>query len=78
MRAIIYYYNDVAKGVSGLYRINKNGGAAELILACQSKYYASRFTIIDGKIYFINFRAQLGDSHLYSVAIANGTVEKIV
>lgn len=74
----IYYYNDVAKSVSGLYRINKNGGAAELILDCQSKYYASRFTIIDGKIYFINFRAQLGDSHLYSVEIANGTVEKIV
>lgn len=74
----IYYYNDVAKGVSGLYRISKNGGEAQLILDGQSKYYASKFTIIDGKIYFINFRAQLGDSHLYSVDITNGTVEKIV
>lgn len=73
----IYYYNDVAKGTSGLYKISKNGGQAELILDCENKYYASTFTVMENKIYFINFRLQLGDSHLYCVDISDKTVEKI-
>lgn len=77
----VYYYNDVLSGTSGIYCIDKNAvnaTTATLILDYQQKYYASQFTKIDGNIYFINFRAQLGDSHLYCANIATGNVEKIV
>ncbi len=74
----VYYYNDVLKGTSGIYRIDKDGRNPTLVLDYQQNYYASQFTVIDGNIYFINFRAQLGDSHFYCLNIASGKVEKIV
>lgn len=77
----VYYYNDVLSGTSGIYSIDKtakDAKSATLVLDYQQKYYASQFTIIDGNIYFINFRAQLGDSHFYCLNIASGEVNKIV
>ncbi|MDE6557975.1 MAG: DUF5050 domain-containing protein [Clostridia bacterium] len=77
----VYYYNDVLKGTSGIYCIDKtatNVKTATLVLDYQQTYYASQFTVIDGNIYFINFRAQLGDSHFYCLNVASGEVEKIV
>lgn len=76
----VYYYNDVMSGTSGLYCIDKTASdntQPTLILDYQQTYYASQFTVVDGNIYFINFRAQLGDSHFYCVNIASGEVEKI-
>lgn len=76
----VYYYNDVTTG-AGLYSLSADAAENEepqLILACQSKYYARNLTIIDGKIYFINYRLNLGgDSHLYCVNISGGNAEKI-
>ena len=77
----VYYFNDVASG-AGVYSISITAAddkeQPKLILSTQSKYYARSLTIIDGKIYFISYRLNIvGDSHLYAVSIANGTVEKI-
>lgn len=77
----VYYYNDVMSGTSGLYCLDKTASdntQPTLILDYQQTYYASQFTVVDGNIYFINFRAQLGDSHFYCVNIASGEVIKIV
>lgn len=77
----VYYYNDVTGSGSGLYRIDKTASdntQPTLVLDYQQTYYAAQFTVLDGKIYFINFRAQLGDSHFYCVDIASGEVTKIV
>lgn len=77
----VYYYNDVLKGASGIYCIDKNATGAKsatLVLDYQQKYYASQFTVLDGNIYFINFRAQLGDSHFYCYNAASKKIEKVV
>ena len=77
----VYYYNDVLKGTSGIYCIDKtakDAKTATLVLDYQQKYYASQFTVLDGNIYFINFRAQLGDSHFYCYNIASKNIEKVV
>ncbi|MDE6691730.1 MAG: DUF5050 domain-containing protein [Clostridia bacterium] len=76
----VYYYNDVTGSGSGLYCIDKTAAdntQPTLVLDYQQTYYATEFTVLDGNIYFINFRAQLGDSHFYCVNIESGEVEKI-
>ncbi|MDE7086608.1 MAG: DUF5050 domain-containing protein [Clostridia bacterium] len=77
----VYYYNDLTIGTSGIFSVSINAKENEtpkLILENQNKYYARSLSVIDGKIYFISYRLNVvGDSHLYSVEIANGKVEKI-
>lgn len=76
----VYYYNDVTSG-AGIYSLSITATENEtpkLVFENQGKYYARSLTIIDGKIYFINYRLNLGgDSHLYCVDISNGKIEKI-
>ena len=77
----IYYYNDVTSNdSSGIYSISINAREDQtpnLILARSSTYYASELTLLKGKLYFINYYNYLGDSHLYSVDLANKNLVKI-
>lgn len=80
----IYYYTDTVLGTSGIYSISKNATGdneqPKLILARngnEKNYYAEDFTVANGKIYFVNYYNNLGDSHLYCVNISNGQLEKI-
>ena len=76
----VYYYNDVMKGTSGIYCIDKdavNAKTATLVLDYKQTYYAAQFTIIDNNLYFVNFRAQLGDSHFYCMNLTTKKIEKI-
>ncbi|MDE7076433.1 MAG: DUF5050 domain-containing protein, partial [Clostridia bacterium] len=80
----VYYYTDTVLGTSGIYSISKNAAddneQPTLILArngSQKNYYAEDFTLFNGKIYFVNYYNNLGDSHLYCVNISGGQLEKI-
>ncbi|MDE7162480.1 MAG: DUF5050 domain-containing protein [Clostridia bacterium] len=80
----VYYYTDTVLGTSGIYSISKNATddneQPTLILARNGSgknYYAEDFTLFNGKIYFVNYYNNLGDSHLYSVNISDGQLEKI-
>ena len=80
----VYYYTDTVLGTSGIYSISKNAAddneQPTLILARNGSgknYYAEDFTLFNGKIYFVNYYNNLGDSHLYSVNISDGQLEKI-
>lgn len=80
----VYYYSDIlSDNGSGIYSISQNANEDEtptLILARkqgEKSYYAEQFTVANGKIYFINYYNNLGDSHLYSVDIATGALEKL-
>ncbi|MDE6597156.1 MAG: DUF5050 domain-containing protein, partial [Clostridia bacterium] len=67
----IYYYTDTILGTSGIYVIDKSARedtTPTLLLARGSSYYAEDFTVgEDGKIYFVNYYNNLGDSHLYCI-----------
>lgn len=76
----LFYYSDLIKeNGSGIYAIDLTNPSSnsELILARNSKYFASDFTILNGNIYFINYYNNLGDSHLYEVNISSKTINKI-
>ncbi|MDE7191349.1 MAG: DUF5050 domain-containing protein [Clostridia bacterium] len=77
----IYYYNDVTSNdSSGIYSISVNARENQtpnLILARSSTYFASELTLLKGKLYFINYYNYLGDSHLYSIDLANKNLVKI-
>ena len=81
----VYYYTETAAGPDGFYAIStsaRDDVAPTPILVQESGkatvYYGADFTVIGGKIYFVNYYNNLGDSHLYSVEIG-GThrVEKL-
>ena len=67
----IYYYTDTASGTSGIYVIDKSARedtTPTLLMDRANKYYAEDFTVgDDGKIYFVNYYNNLGDSHLYCI-----------
>ncbi|MDE6075343.1 MAG: DUF5050 domain-containing protein, partial [Clostridia bacterium] len=74
----VYYYTDTILGTSGIYSISKNASGdneqPKLILARnggEKNYYAEDFTLYNGKIYFVNYYNNLGDSHFYCVNISN-------
>lgn len=67
----VYFYTDTVLGFNGLYRVRANAPAnsvpEEIV---PSNYYARSFAILEGKLYFVNYKDQLlGDCHLYSIEI---------
>ena len=76
----LYYYSDLIKeNGSGIYAIDLTNPSAkpELILARDTTYFASDFTILNGAIYFVNYYNNLGDSHLYQVNISTKIISRV-
>lgn len=72
----VYYFNDLTNNPS-LRRVatsvRDNGTAEELVKGKN----ASALTMLDGKIYFVDYRNNLGDSHLYCYDLTTKSVTKI-
>ncbi|MDE6274364.1 MAG: DUF5050 domain-containing protein, partial [Clostridiales bacterium] len=72
----VYYFNDLT-GNPQLCRVSVNtreNAEAEVLL---SDKHTSEIVLLDGKIYFVDYRSNLGDSHFYSLDLTSKEVTKI-
>lgn len=79
----VYYYTDTTTAANnGLYKVSATTSSTSqgtCVLACNSTYYATTFTIIGNNIYFLNYKTGglFGDSHIYELPISGGTPVKV-
>ena len=79
----VYYYTDTTSAAdNGLYRVSATSTSTDqgtCVLACNSTYYATTFTFIGNKIYFLNYitGGLFGDSRIYEVPISGGDPVKV-
>ena len=79
----VYYYTDTTTAAdNGLYRVSATSTSTSqgtCVLACNSTYYATTFTFIGNKIYFLNYitGGLFGDSRIYELPISGGEPVKV-
>ena len=79
----VYYYTDTTSAAdNGLYRVSATSTSTDkgtCVLATNSTYYASTFTFVNGKIYFLNYitGGLFGDSRIYELPISGGDPVKV-
>lgn len=79
----VYYYTDTTTAAdNGLYRVSATSTSTSqgtCLLACNSTYYATTFTFIGSKIYFLNYitGGLFGDSRIYELPISGGEPVKV-
>lgn len=76
----VYYYTDTNAGYNGLYRVSASASAntTPTVILTAGTYYAKNFAIVDGTIYFVDYKSQIaGNAHLYQLTIGETEPELI-
>ena len=79
----VYYYTDTTSAANnGLYKVAANVSSTNqgtCVLACESTYYATTFSVVENNIYFLNYKTGglFGDSHIYKTTTNGGDPIKI-